>query len=144
MKKYIFPISVLVFLDQISKILARNFFDPPIRVLSDFFQLKTVFNEGIAFSLPFPQVFLILLTIVVLIFLLFYLIRKTPSQNEQVVVILIFSGAMGNLIDRLIFQSVTDFFSFWSFPIFNFADIFITSGVVLFFFIEFCTAKLLK
>jgi len=135
--KYILPVSILVLLDQVTKILARTFFDPSLSILSDFFQLKTVYNQGIAFSLPFPQVFLIALTIVVLILLAFYLIRKKPSREEQVVGILIFSGAMGNLIDRLIFGSVTDFLSFWNFPVFNFADIFITAGVLLFFVTEF-------
>ncbi len=137
MKKYILPVSVLILVDQVSKILARNFFDPSIPVLGEFFQLKLVFNTGIAFSLPFPKVWLIVLTIAVLSFLAVCAYKKKLSSAEQVVAVLIFSGAFSNLIDRLIFSSVTDFLSFWSFPIFNFADIFITAGVVIFFVTEF-------
>ncbi len=137
MKKHIISISVLVFIDQVSKILARNFFDPPLQILNNFFQLKLVSNEGIAFSMPFSKIPLIALTIAVLIFLIIYLTHKKTSLNEQFAIILIFSGAVGNLIDRLVSGAVTDFLSFWTFPIFNFADIFITVGVVVFFMTEF-------
>ena len=137
MRKHILSISVLILVDQVSKILARNFFDPPILVLGEFFQLKLAFNTGIAFSLPFPKVWLIILTIVVLSLLAVCAYKKKLSSAEQVVAVLIFSGAFSNLIDRLMLGSVTDFLSFWSFPIFNFADIFITVGVMIFFIVEF-------
>jgi signal peptidase II len=42
-----------------------------------------------------------------------------------------FAGAVGNLIDRLIFAHVTDFISVGSFPVFNVADSSISVGVVV-------------
>ena len=40
-------------------------------------------------------------------------------------------GAVGNLIDRLIMQKVTDFISIWNFPVFNIADASTSVGVVV-------------
>ena len=44
---------------------------------------------------------------------------------------LTFSGALGNLIDRLTVGWVTDFISIWRFPVFNIADLCITLGVIV-------------
>ena len=44
---------------------------------------------------------------------------------------LIVAGALGNLIDRIVKGSVTDFIDFHFFPIFNVADIAVTCGVFL-------------
>ncbi|MCF7812404.1 signal peptidase II [Candidatus Gracilibacteria bacterium] len=57
-------------------------------------------------------------------------------KTESVAFLFLFSGAAGNFIDRILFGSVTDFLRFWNFPIFNFADIWITAGVILFFWHE--------
>ena len=50
-------------------------------------------------------------------------------------------GALGNALDRVIYGSVVDFLDFhWNdihFPTFNFADTFITFGVILIFFANF-------
>ena len=47
---------------------------------------------------------------------------------------LVFGGAVGNAVDRVLHQYVVDFFefTFFSFPVFNVADICITCGVALF------------
>lgn len=46
-------------------------------------------------------------------------------------VVLIFSGGISNLLDRLIYGGVVDFIAIGNLPIFNFGDIFITSGILL-------------
>ena len=44
---------------------------------------------------------------------------------------MIISGGMSNLIDRLIFKSVTDYFDLRSFSVFNIADILVDVGMVM-------------
>ncbi len=133
MKKHFLIIFILelVFWDQFLKFLIRRFLETPIEVTS-FFQIVFVENEGIAFSLPVPPIFLIPFIFLVLFFLGRILCEKTLTKLETWAGILIFSGAAGNLIDRIIYGKVTDFLSFWEFPVFNLADSFISVGVGVF------------
>jgi signal peptidase II len=131
MKKLFFAFIVLFGIDQITKIVARMLFSPPKEVLP-FFTLHMSKNTGIAFSLPFPPILLIFLIAGLLIFLGWMLVKKELMRLESVAFLFIFSGAVGNFVDRILFGSVTDFLRFWDFPIFNFADIWITAGVILF------------
>jgi len=127
--KKIFFIFLFLSLDQVSKFFVKKM-DDPFEIFS-FFHINFVQNEGIAFSLPFPKIAVIILTICVLIFLFEVLIRKKLTKIETFCTILIFAGASGNLIDRIIDGKVTDFLAFWDFPIFNLADSFISVGVCL-------------
>jgi signal peptidase II len=54
---------------------------------------------------------------------------KTLDKISNFPLILIFSGAISNLIDRLYFGCVIDFINLKVWPIFNLADIFICVGV---------------
>jgi signal peptidase II len=139
MKKTLLLISLII-LDQISKFWAMYYLASPLFIFS-FFKLNFVQNKGIAFSLPVAQYIVIPLTILAIIWL-FYQIYKNNSSpkihtNYKFILnlyayIFILSGAIGNLIDRLIYSKVTDFLSFWSFPTFNLADSFISIGIVFF------------
>ena len=128
-------ILLLIGLDQGAKVLARVHLAEPIEITS-FFQLQLAKNTGIAFSFPVPLWILIIVTALVLIFLLAILITKKLSLLQTIVIVLIFVGATGNLIDRVFFGAVIDFLKFWSFPIFNLADVMITVGAGLFLFEE--------
>ena len=81
------------------------------------------------------QVFLIVLTFIFLgIFIFYYIKEKNKSWLLNVTFGFLFAGCLGNLYDRLIFGYVRDMieFDFWkSFPIFNFADVALSVGVVL-------------
>ncbi len=149
MKKFL-PIAIifdLIFLDQLTKWVARNNWNEEVE-LSSFFSLKFVENEGIAFSLPVAQYIIVPFTILVLIWLgveIYKNLNITSNNNLKLLLsyayAFIFSGAIGNLIDRLIYGKVTDFLSFWDFPVFNLADSWITIGVILFIFSEFFSEK---
>jgi len=134
-----FLISIFFAIDQISKILARQF----LTEKKIFGFLQFVENSGIAFSIEFPRFFLIFLTIFLLIFLHFFF-RKKNSCPEIFAKILLFSGAAGNLCDRIFRGKVTDFLAFFNFPIFNFADIFIFFGVAIIFLHEIWPQKITK
>ena len=65
---------------------------------------------------------------------LYAIFSKSNSLFFYISLSLILGGAVGNLIDRLIFGYVRDFiqFDFWqSFPIFNLADSFIVIGIII-------------
>lgn len=96
-------------------------------------------NAGAAFGiLQGKHIFFYIITIIVLIGIL-YLIFKLPKDNRYLPLLccggLIFAGALGNFIDRIIRNYVIDFIYFKpiNFPIFNFADICVTVGTFLLF-----------
>ncbi len=134
MKKSLW-ILILISCDQISKLFARIYLaDSPLEI-TNFFELLLAENAGIAFSIPFPSIFLIPFTVIMLVFLGKMLMQKLP-RYESIAFILIFSGAAGNLIDRIYLGKVIDFFSFWNFPIFNLADSFISVGIIIYIWYE--------
>ena len=114
----------------------------PLIPILDFF---LVYNSGIAFSildinnkmLSFGLSILGLL----IVGYLNALYRAQKSSIYQVTFILIISGAMGNILDRLVDGVVTDFLYLHigniSFFVFNLADAFISIGAALFFIMEF-------
>ena len=129
----------LIAADQLLKqyaekvLLARPEGVPFIPHVLDFF---LVYNEGAAFSLlTGRQGFLIAFTGIALILVLVYLfLGKCTDRLEYFGLVLIFSGGVGNLIDRVMNQKVIDYIRllFIDFPIFNFADICVCVGVGLF------------
>jgi signal peptidase II len=134
MKKIIW-LLLLVFIDQGTKYLAVTNLQIS-RKITDFFYLRFVENSGIAFSIPVPQVLLLVLISALVIYLIYYLLHNKLTSIAEISLSLITAGAIGNLIDRFWNGKVIDFLSFWNFPIFNFADIFITCGVIIYLFME--------
>ncbi len=134
-------LSGLIISDQITKWLARNNLPEPIEIIPNMFWLKHTQNDGIAFSLPFPRVSLIILTTLIIGVIIYFLLKNKINKWEHYAMLLVLGGAIGNLIDRIFISTVTDFLSFWSFPIFNLADTFITIGVGIFIIGEFFTKK---
>ena len=132
---------VLIGADQIIKLLVIYFipYQPygaaPIQVIPGVFGLNHVRNTGGAWSLLGEHTWLltILSTIVSLVILYLICRQKAKHPVGNWALILIFAGAVGNLIDRIRLQYVVDMFQFlfFDFPVFNFADICITTGCVL-------------
>jgi signal peptidase II len=138
---------VLVF-DQLSKTLVRMYMElhqsiPLLKDLfGDTFMLIYVQNTGAAFSLGFNsdfvnRIFFISVSILALFFIV-YLLRRSQHRIQIYAFGFVLGGAAGNLIDRIIYGGVTDFFSvdfpdfiMQRFPIFNVADSSIFIGVCL-------------
>ena len=140
MKKigYLLIIGGLVFADQATKFWAQHILEGDLAITS-FFRLTFVENTGIAFSIPLNGLLVQVLTVLVLGYLfyqVFISVKKTLGTGVAPY-LLVFSGALGNFIDRILVGKVSDFISFWSFPIFNVADILICIGVFLFLVEEF-------
>jgi len=130
-------LSLLVSFDQITKFFAKFCLQEDVIQVFSFFKLQLAQNTGIAFSIPVPGFIVVILTLLILIFLgreIFW--KKQDDFLVLIAEILIFAGALGNLIDRILLGSVTDFLAFWSFPIFNLADCFISVGVAIFIIFE--------
>jgi len=95
------------------------------------FYLTIVENKGTAFGLfsTHPR-FFFFLCLGAVIFLFYYLfLKKKKEMGLQFPLALILAGAAGNLLDRLRLGFVIDFLDFRIWPVFNFADVFICTGI---------------
>lgn len=130
-----------ILLDQIVKIIIRVNLEvgKNIPILKGFFHITHIENTGAAWGgLSNLTVFLIILSIGILGFFI-YLYKDIDFKNKKVFsisLVMVISGTIGNLIDRIIFQSVTDFLDFYIFgydyPVFNIADILLVIGFFIF------------
>ena len=130
-----------ILLDQVVKIIIRVTMEEGknIPIIKGFFHIAHIENTGAAWGgLSNMTVFLIILSIGILGFFI-YLYKDIDFKNRLVFsisLVLVISGTIGNLIDRIIFQSVTDFLDFYIFgydyPVFNIADILLVVGFFIF------------
>ncbi len=128
---------IIVGLDQISKYFIRLYLPnigdmwSPWTWLEPYARLLHIKNTGAAFGLfkNANAIFMILAAIVSIVIVYYY--PRVPENEKWVrfALILQLSGALGNLIDRIFFGTVTDFISIGNFAIFNIADASITVGV---------------
>ncbi len=130
--------TILILIDQITKRLALKhlYNNKPYVIIDNILELTYVENRGAAFGiLQNRQTMFYILTIIVLL-VICYLVHKISDIKDNIlyfiVLILIFSGAIGNFIDRLKNKYVIDFIYFKpiDFPVFNFADIYITIACI--------------
>ena len=130
------PAIFIFFLDQFTKHLALRFLTMgmSVPVLPRVFQLTLVENQGIAFGiLDDHGSFLLVAITACIIFLIVYSLRSPPAERyAQIAYGFILGGAVGNLLDRIRLGHVVDFLDFRIWPVFNFADSFITIGVSIF------------
>jgi signal peptidase II len=109
--------------------------------LVPYFQLTYMRNQGAAFSFlsgagGWQRWFFIGLAIVASVFIFVWLRKLDPSRRREAVAwALVLGGALGNLIDRILYGYVIDFLDVyvgdWHWPAFNVADSAITVGVAL-------------
>ncbi len=134
---WLIAVTLLVLLtDQFTKVLIRRALSngESISIIDQFIQLKIVENSGGAFGIfPGSQIFLFIISSIVIAVAFFYWLSNRP--NALVVTLsfgLIIGGALGNMIDRLMYRNVTDFIDFKFWPVFNIADLAIVLGMILF------------
>jgi signal peptidase II len=130
--------GVVVAIDQVTKFLVRSRLAlgetwSPFPAFGDWFRVVHWTNTGAAFGL-FPSggvVFTIVAVIVTGAILYYYPRRPAGHMLLRVALVLQLSGALGNLADRLLHATVTDFVAVGQFPVFNVADASISVGVAL-------------
>jgi signal peptidase II len=132
MTAYILTVILIIF-DRFFKFLAVNdFFSKPMEIIGDSFKLNFAGNFNIAFSLPFGGFWLnviIIFLVLALIYNLLYFIKKRDYQKVNYLLFIIF-GAISNLLDRLRYGYVIDYFDLKYFTVFNLADVMIVGGVI--------------
>ncbi len=135
--------SMLIFLDQLTKILVVRTYElhTGTYIINDFFSFYYTQNTGSAFSFLADKswgIYLLTGFSTILAIIVFVLLIKASKLKEYLVACsftLLFSGAVGNLIDRFRLHYVVEFIRFdfgsYTFPIFNVADICAVIGTIM-------------
>ena len=142
----LFITALIITADQISKSLVKStmtLYDV-IPVIPGFFQLNYITNKGMAFgiNLPVSISFFSGISLIITCFLVWILwCERKNNLLMRISLALILGGAIGNLIDRILFGEVIDFFDFmvgdFHWYIFNIADSAVTVGIILMLFYSF-------
>jgi signal peptidase II len=111
--RFLFLLFFLVLIDQIFKFS---------------FSAISVCNKNIAWSISVAPGFFYFFWLVIF-FLLIYIFLKSKRYFEKIALVLILSGAVSNMIDRVSHGCVIDFIDLKFWPVFNLADVYITIGV---------------
>ena len=134
-------IVAIIVLDQWSKWAIKTSFNlyQSKPVIQDFLHFTYVTNDGMAFGLSFPggKHILLIMTILLTGFIMGFLWKeKNGHPLIKYGLALILSGAIGNLIDRMLYGKVVDFLDLmignFHWYIFNIADSSVTIGMILF------------
>ena len=138
--RYLLIILVLLAADQISKVLADSYLTlyQPVALFPGF-NLTLLYNPGAAFSFlsdagGWQRWFFTAIAVVMIVVLSIWL-HRSRQPLESLALAMILSGAIGNLIDRVLYGHVIDFLDVYyqqhHWPAFNIADSAIVVGVVL-------------
>lgn len=128
---------ILILADFFTKRAAIKFLKDgaDVEIINGILRFNYVENTGAAFGILKDMRWFFILVTIVLLLILIHWFEKSFFKNEfmRTGMILVISGAIGNLIDRLLFGYVVDFIDFYfiKFPVFNVADCFICIGAVM-------------
>ena len=139
--QFLWLIGAIFIFDQLTKWCVHHYMElyQSIPVIHNFFYLTYVTNDGMAFGLSFPGGKFFLLSLILLLTAFITGLLWKERDGHPLVkygLALILSGAIGNVVDRIINGSVVDFLDFmignFHWYIFNVADSAVTVGMVLF------------
>ena len=134
-------IVAIVALDQWSKWMIKTSYNlyQSEPIIEGFFYFTYVTNDGMAFGLSFPggKTILLIVTLILTGVIMWMLWKEKNSHNLiRYGLTLILAGAIGNMIDRILYGKVVDFLDImigsFNWYIFNVADSAVTSGMILF------------
>lgn len=140
--KLLLIVITAIISDQITKHLVLDYFThhngmQAIEV-GLFLNIVLVWNYGISFgmfnNLEQGQIILILVSLIIVTVLMIWF-WKSDDNKVLLPIALIVGGALGNIIDRILYGAVVDFIDFYfkqyHYPAFNLADSFIVIGVLI-------------
>ena len=130
---------LIVFVDRCTKLFFSDLliYGESLPIIRNVLHMTMVHNTGIAFGLFKDYGITFIVIPIVAVFLLVFNIYYYRQNNEAlsrtyiVAFSLILGGAIGNLIDRIVYGYVIDFIDFRVWPVFNIADSAITIGAIL-------------
>lgn len=131
-------VGLLVFLDQLIKCIIADKIDyvtESVSVIDNFFAIVHWHNEGAAWGMFENYTWILAVLSLVASVLFIYMIICSKAKLATISFVLIVSGAVGNVIDRIHLGYVIDYLSFYNlfgynFPAFNLADICVVSGSI--------------
>lgn len=133
-------VAATIIIDQLTKFLVVKYMTigQSISIIDHFLYITSHRNEGAAWGiLQGKMLFFYVVTLLVIGVVILW-IRRLDVKKEKLLVIalsLILGGAIGNFIDRVMYQHVVDFINTYifgyDFPIFNIADSALCIGVFL-------------
>ncbi len=132
------PSALLILLDQFTKIeaAARLAGRAPFVIVPGVLEFSYIENTGAAWGMMAgARTFFIILTLIVIAAVIYVVIRIPDISRYKMLMtsaVFLISGAVGNLIDRVMLHYVRDFvyFRLINFPVFNVADMCVTACVI--------------
>jgi len=141
MAKWLALACGIVLIDQLTKFaILRNFTVNDVVEVTSFFNLVLVYNRGAAFSFlsdaaGWQRGLFITIALAASVWIVYLLRRYRQQALFCLALSLVLAGALGNVIDRILFGAVVDFLDFHAYgyhwPAFNVADSAITCGAAL-------------
>ncbi len=132
---------VVVLIDQVTKLwVGHGFGYGESKAVTDFFNLVLVYNSGAAFSFlsdagGWQRWLLSAVAVAASVWIIWLLSRHAHQRLFSCALALILGGALGNLVDRVMYGYVVDFLDFYwgahHFPAFNVADSAVSCGAAL-------------
>ncbi len=148
---YMAVFSILVLIDQVTKYMSvyllRLYQVTRLDLIGTFFAIEVEFNRGVSWGLLHSNstgLFVAVTASVMLITLVIavYTYKQFKEGASIIAELLIMSGSLSNIIDRVWHGGVLDWISIsffgWDFPIFNVADSYILLGVLYYMLSVFC------
>jgi len=126
----------LIILDRALKLLIFNRIGPGFSypIIKGVLHITPIYNSGIAFGMfkgDNSPVFIAISLIISAVIFYLLLFKRPLSRILSTGFVLILSGAIGNVIDRIAYSSVLDYIDIRIWPVFNLSDSAITIGVCL-------------
>jgi signal peptidase II len=127
-------VSVILVLDRVTKFLVSKELNlnSSVPLIKGVFYISLIHNRGAAFGFLKNQLPLFIATSLIAIILIWRALKSNKySKAYTIALSLILAGALGNLVDRVLYGYVIDFLDFRVWPVFNVADSAITMGAVI-------------
>ena len=132
---YLLISGFFLLLDQALKYLARTNSDFSFYLWKNWFGWEYMGNTGVAFSLPMPNIVLLIITPLVLLGVSYFLVSRKKKSNIFGGLLFLL-GAVSNYIDRVLFSVTIDYLRIVT-GVINLADVMIVVGVVVLFLDEY-------